>query len=383
MPGSLIFLNPKIRGQKGLRRALTFLKEKNFVRIFFFVNLIAALRVFSETTFLDYEFENSLTQILRFYLENDYYFLIAVFTVPALVLRFTREAYPALLSLTAKFFPIILLAPWVDHFLAGKTEGYQNAEVTPGILLQVALTLSGVVVYVLLRTKKIFKSAAAGVCAYLMLWFFAMPEFVFSPQLNFASDTFLQFYYFIPFLIGAAVFFKWNDPDSFRAFRENLRPLRALEGTLLALAGALTVYFSGYRVHEVHVLHAAALIFLLKSIPAGGMPLGASVAVSFVTISFGFTLGPVAFFLSILALTAAFAGKVSRLSLKSLRGGTVAALAYFIALYSSSYVHLSMDPAMAAWGVFFFIYGASGQYRNWVLGRCWAARRERKGSRST
>ncbi|GEM_PF-5176718 len=340
---------------------MTFLKEKKFVGIFFFVNFIAALRVFSEIAFLNYEFENSLYQILRFYLENDYYFLIGVFMVPALVSRFTRETYPPLLSLTAKLFPLILLAPWVDHFFAGHTEGYQNAEVTPGILLQVVLIISSVVFYTLFRTKNIFKAAAAGLCTYLMLWFFAMPEFIFSPQLNFASDTFLQFYYFIPFLIGATLFFRGNDPDSFEALKKNLRSWELLEGWVLAAAGALTVYIWGYRVHEVHVVHAATLIFLLVSIPAGGMPLGAAVAVSFTALSFAFTLGPEAFFLSIVALGLAFGGKVSGSFTKKLRGGAIAALAYLIAIHSSSYVPVAMDAAMAAWGVFFFICGFGRQ----------------------
>ena len=336
---------------------MTFLKEKKFVGFFFFVNFIAALRVFSEIAFLNYEFENSLYQILRFYLENDYYFLIGVFTVPALVSRFTREAYPPLLRLTVKLFPLIILAPWVDHFLRGRMAGYENAEVTPGILLQVVLVISTVVFYTLFRTKNIFKAALAGLCTYLMLWFFAMPEFIFSPQLNFASDTFLQFYYFIPFLIGASLFFRSNDPDSFEALKKNLHSWRLLEGLAMAMAGAITIYISGYRVHEVHVVHAAALIFLLVSIPAGGMPLGAAVAISFVALSFAFTLGLGVFFLSIVALGLAFAGNVQGSFMKKLRGGTIAALSYFIAIYASSYVPVAMDAPMVVWGVFFFIFG--------------------------
>ncbi len=337
---------------------MTFLKEKNFVGIFFFVNFIAALRVFSETTLFHYEFDGSLYQILRFYLENDYYFLISVFTVPLLVSEFTHEKYSVLLSLTAKCSPLIILAPWFDHFLVGQTTGYENAELTPGILLQLSLIILSVTVYVYSRTKDGFRSLIAGLGSYPLLLLIAMPEFIFPPQFDFASDLFLQFYYFIPFLIGAAVFFRWNDPDSFDALKKNLRPIRLMEGAALALAGALVIYVSGYRVHEVHVIHAAVLIFVLRSIPAGGMPLGASVVVSFSVLSFGLTLGLEAFFLSVLALILAFTGNGAGVFMKRVRGGGLAALSYFIAVYASSYVAVSLEPAMAAWSVFFYVYGA-------------------------
>ena len=320
--------------------------------------MIGAVRVSSELALLGYDFESHLYQNLRFYLENQYYFLIALFTVPLLVSRFTRENYPPLLNLAAKLFPLIILAPWVDHFLAGRTAGYENAEVTPGILLQVVLIIGSVIVYTFLRSKNIFRSLAAGFCTYMMLWFFAMPEFIFSPALNFASDTFLQFYYFIPFLIGAVAFLKWNAPLSFDALKKNLRLSRLVEAVVLAVAGALVIYYSGLRVHEVHVIHAAILFFLLLWIPEDGLPLEASIVISFVALSYAFTLGVEAFFLSITALLLAFSGKKLASLLKKIRGGAIASLCYFIALYAATYVHFSMDVVMVVGGIFFLIAGA-------------------------
>ena len=337
---------------------MTFLKEKKLAVIFFFACFIGAIRVFSELAFLSYDFESHLYQNLRFYLENQYYFLITLFTVPLLVSRFTRENYPPLLSLAAKLFPLIILAPWVDHFLAGRTAGYENAEVTPGILLQVVLIIGSVIVYTFLKSKNIFRSLAAGFCTYMMLWFFAMPEFIFSPALNFASDTFLQFYYFIPFLIGAMVFLKWNAPLSFDALKKNLRLSKLLVGVVLAVAGALMIDYTGLRVHQVHVIHAAILFFLLCSIPEDGLPLEASIVISFVSLSYAFTLGIEAFYLSIAGLELAFSGKVLPPFLRKIRGGIVASLCYFIALYASAYVHFSIDAVLLAGGIFFLIAGA-------------------------
>lgn len=348
---------------------MTLPKKNIIVRIFFFALLISAVRVFSEITLQYYEFEGSPIQVLRFNLENTYFFLIGLFTIPALVSKFTKKEYPALLSLSAKFFPIIILAPWVDYFLTGRTAGYENAEFTPGIRLQIFLIVSVVVIYTFLKTRNFFRSGLAGTGTYLMMWFFAMPEFIFSPALNFSSDTFLQFYYFIPFLIGAFIFFKFNDADSFAALKKSWRPVRSLEGLTLALTAALVLYYSGYRVHQVHVLHAAVLVFLLRSVPREKMPLNASVVVCFVGLSYAFTFGLEAFFLSIIAFAVAFSGKNLNPLLKNLRGGAVAALSYFIALYAAAYVPFSMDAAVIGWGMFFFIGGAvlSGLEDNIVI----------------
>lgn len=330
---------------------------KKYFFFFLFIHAISACRVASELAFFDYEFRNSLYQNLRFYLENDYYFLIGVFAVPALVAWFAKAPYESALSLTVKLFPLIILAPWVDHFFAGRATGYENAEVTPGILFQVVLIIGSASLYTLWKTRHAVQAALCGLFTYLLLWFFAMPEFVFSPQLNFASDTFLQFYYFIPFLFGAAVFFRWNDPESYEALKDNLRPLKFLEGLVPALAGAAAVYFAGFRVHEVHVVHAAIAAFLLRSIPPKRIALNAAAVLTFVILSFAFTLGWEAFFLGVagtaIALAPPFGPRLERV-----RGGLSMLVCYFIALYGVTYTPLKLGLAMAAWGSVLFVIGA-------------------------
>ena len=360
-PLSWIFSNPNALTQKGLRPALTFLKERNFVGLFFFVVLISAVRIASEMFFLEYIFEISTYQTLRFYLENLYYFLIAVFTVPALVRHFTREEYPPLLLLTVKLFPIMILAPWADYFLTGRTAGYENAEVTPGILIQVTFIIGSVMTYVYLRTRNGFKAFIAGIGVYLMLWFFAMPEFIFPTHLDFSSDIFMSFYYYIPFFIGSLIFFRGCDADSFEALKKAFQPKKLLASLVLVGTCAFIVYYSGYRVHTPHVFYAMIPIFLLLSIADNRLPQTALVVTSFLFLSYTLILSSMAFLFSLPALALALVGKKLNPFTGNLRMGALAAASYFTILQGSVYVPLSIDTLMVAGGILFFILGSAAQ----------------------
>lgn len=320
------------------------------------MTFITALRVFSECLLLDYAFETSPEQVLRFYLENIYYFLVAVYAVPTLISKLTREKFSALFSLTAKFFPVILLAPWVDRFLFGRTEGYHQAEVTPGILLQVILVISSVAVFVFFKTKNFLKSAGGGLLTYLLLWFFAMPEFIFPPALNFASDTFLQFYYFFPFLAAAAWIFLKKDPIGFRELFILLKSPEAFFWIALVEAGGILLYFSGYRIHWIHLFYAAWVSFFVRGIFVLEKEFRAARALfSLLAFSFAATLNFPALAISGVGISLGWLRP--KLAAKPLFAGIASGGALLLGVYASDYMRVSFDKTIGVAVVFAFVVG--------------------------
>jgi len=322
------------------------------------VTLITALRVFSECRLLDYAFETSPEQVLRFYLENIFYFLVAVYAVPALISKLTREKFSSLFSLTAKLFPIILLAPWVDRFLFGRTEGYHQAEVTRGILLQVILVISSVVVFVFFKTKNFLKSAGGGLLTYLLLWFFAMPEFIFPPALNFASDTFLQFYYFFPFLAAAAWIFWKKNPAEFLELFIRLRSPQAFFWIAFVEAGGILIYFLGYRIHGIHLFYAAWVSFFVWGVFVLGKEFRTARALfSLLAFSFAATLNFPALAMASVGISLGWLRP--KLAANSIFAGIASGGALLLGVYASDYVRVSFDKTIGVAVAFAFVVGVA------------------------
>lgn len=381
-------------------------KKQSFITVFILVVLITSLRVLSECLILDYPFKNMPDQVVRFYLENIYYFLIVFLVVSAFLSKLVREELLPLMSFGVKFFPLIILPPWIDRFLAGRTDGYHYATVknflwnfftlsfvtgdsTLGISLEVLVALLGIFIFVFWKTKNILKSAGGALLILLFLLVLSTPKLTFPGEANFASDVFLPFYYFFPFLaVTAWLFWKWK-PKKFHALSTNLRLLRAFAFTALVLGGGLADYYAGYRVHWINLFYAAWVIFLLWEISVivndlhdvlidavsnKDRPLvtGAVTAeeyritaalLSFLALSFAATINFTVLFLSAAGLALAIVYSVPPLRFrKNMWGyaviGTAMMLSFLMGIYSAPYVPVSIDKTIVVFLSFLFMYGS-------------------------
>jgi len=381
-------------------------KSWSYIQIYFLIISIVIIRVVAELLFLDYEIQAGMGQmVVRFFLENIYYFLIVFLISSVLISKITKVALLEVMRFGVKLYPVVIIPPLIDA-LMGYREGYHYATIqnlsgnfftlsfiqgdaTLGISLEILLALIGVFSFVFIHTKSLGKSFLAFFLVDLLLVIISTPDLFFGKgKGDFSFDNFLPSYYFLPFLgILAGIQF-FYDKNKLLSMLKNIRLVRSSAFVTAVLLGGSVRHWLTERMNFLDLLLGAGAIFLAwqvsiminditdvsvdkisntkRPIPSGMVTVDEyktlSCILSVLALSFAMVINFKVFIMTSLALMAAYIYSVPPFRLrKNLLGNIVIGLSlsmsFIVGICASGSGHLWTDDITIVCGLI-FIFGA-------------------------
>lgn len=258
-----------------------FFKELSYRGIFYGLLFVIGVRIAFDWTLLDYPLVvDGMQNIVRFALENTYYFLI-LFLLSSLFIAFlTKERLRSLMSLLLRVYPIIIIPPILDRLFFGHQEGYFYArsynfalnfftfsikgDATLGLTIEVLIGLAFVFAYVYIKTKSVLKAFFSIVVIDFILTVMSTPDLFFGEALgDYHFDYFLPLYYFVPFFILLCLTVYGFNKEKLCAAIDNIRWVRSFVFILAVCAGGVVRFIFTQEVSYLYLFYGSVIAFLV------------------------------------------------------------------------------------------------------------------------
>ncbi|MFC1510170.1 UbiA family prenyltransferase [Candidatus Omnitrophota bacterium] len=258
-----------------------FMKELSYRAIFYWLLGLIGVRIFFDWTLLEYPaVVDGLQNIIRFSLENTYYFLILFLLCSALIALFTKEPLRRVMNFWVRLYPLIIIPPFIDRFMFGHVEGYFYArsyhfalnfftffiagDATPGLSLEILIGLAFVFGVVYRKTRSFLKALFCIVLINFILAVMSTPDLFFGEARgDYVFDYFLPLYYFIPFFIlFCLAIYTCAKEKIFSAFN-NIRWVRSFVFVLSVCLGCIARYVFTGELSVLYCVFGGIVAFLV------------------------------------------------------------------------------------------------------------------------
>ena len=233
--------------------------NRNWIKAFFFLFVLFFLRVYFENTFFPLE-------INRFVFAHEIaFFFWSFFLILTLFCFSTREKLDRLSSASSVIISLVILAPFLDKFIFGRTQPYdytfpenfwmnfkyffwKSNNIGKGLIIELALIIVFIAIYTFCKTRSFFKVLIIAALAYTGIQLISAPK-LYLPVPEFAglvhvipyfaaAERLLYFlFYFLSSLLLVILILFLRNRTLVTSLLRNTRPLRTLNFILLTVAG--------------------------------------------------------------------------------------------------------------------------------------------------
>jgi len=260
--------------------------NRNWIKALLYLFILFFLRVYFENTFFPLE-------INRFVFAHEIaFFFWGFFLILTLFCLSTREKLDRLFSVSSLIISLVILAPFLDKFIFGRTQPYdytftenfwmnfkyffwKSSNVGKGLIIELALIIVFIAIYIFYRTRSFFKVLIIVALTYTGIQLVAAPK-LYLPVPEFAglapmipyfavAERLLYFlFYFLSSLFLVILILFLRNRSLVISLLRNTRPLRTMNFILLTVAGLVVAQKLSFSYPDwIYALLALLSVFFL------------------------------------------------------------------------------------------------------------------------
>lgn len=256
-------------------------KKYSLLEVLIIVFVTSLIRVIIDFGLLQYPLELDIFQhYVRFYLENLYFFMIAFVVGSFVMSKLMNRGFVEVANGIMKIYPVIILPPLIDYFIAGRRLGYEYAttenflynfftiswiqgDATLGISFEITLGLVLFGLFVYRMTSSWAKVIIAVLLTTVMTVFISTPELLFGGRADYYYLEFLPFYYFYPFIFISMFLLWYYQKEKCVALLKHSKPVTGVIFFGVVAAGGFAAAQYGSEFNVLRVLLAGTSIFFV------------------------------------------------------------------------------------------------------------------------